>query len=284
MAPDAKGRALENAVHAIEAVILASSPALREQPFTIEARKIITVGSVHHEIDIFVTVEAAKGYTATFIFECKNWQAAVGKNEIIVFSEKIGAASAQRGYFVAKSFTKDAEAQALKDARVTLLTATEHDPATTILPDLFHITAPATSKSSTTFRALGSAGTNMAPITVPGTKVRLYGNEILLSNYLTAWTWELYEERLLGFSTAHLAEGVYPMPCSAERFFGVGECVINGQEMEHVRLDAEFGVHIMRPLVISHYEVATRGRAVRLANVNVHDLVIGSTLVQTLTN
>src|SRR5713101_206774 len=61
MVPDEKGRELERAVHAIEAVILESSPALREKPFTIEARKRIAVGGVHHEIDIFVTVEVAKG-------------------------------------------------------------------------------------------------------------------------------------------------------------------------------------------------------------------------------
>src|SRR4051812_9441896 len=107
MVPGEKGRELERAVHAIEAVILESSPALRERPFTIKARKILVVGGVRHEIDIFVTVDVAKGYTATFIFECKNWDAVVvGKNEIIVFSEKIDAATAQRGYFVAKSFTK----------------------------------------------------------------------------------------------------------------------------------------------------------------------------------
>src|SRR5689334_20905416 len=64
-------------------------------------------------------VGVAKGYTVTFIFECKNWEDAVGKNEIIIFSEKIDAVSAQRGYFVAKSFTRDAEAQALKDPRMT---------------------------------------------------------------------------------------------------------------------------------------------------------------------
>ena len=78
-APDDKGRELERAVQAIGAVILKSSPALREQPFKIEARKRVNVGGVHHEIDIFVTVEAAKGYTSIFIFECKNWEAAVGK-------------------------------------------------------------------------------------------------------------------------------------------------------------------------------------------------------------
>src|ERR1035441_1861623 len=96
MAPDEKGRELEIAVEAIEAVILESSPSLLGQPFKIERRKRINVGGVHHEIDIFVQVGAAKGYESTFIFECKNWEAPVGKNEIIVFSEKIDAAVAQR--------------------------------------------------------------------------------------------------------------------------------------------------------------------------------------------
>ena len=59
MDSNAKGRELESAVHAIEAVILEASPALREKPFVIESRKRIAVGGVHHEIDIFVTVEAA---------------------------------------------------------------------------------------------------------------------------------------------------------------------------------------------------------------------------------
>jgi hypothetical protein len=104
-----KGLGLELAVHAIENMILASSPALREKVFTIEPRKKVNVDGVHHEIDIFVSVEVAKGYTAVFIFECKNWEAAVNKNEIIVFSEKIKEVGAQQGYFVAKSFTKDAE-------------------------------------------------------------------------------------------------------------------------------------------------------------------------------
>ena len=203
--PDEKGRELERAVQAIEAVILKSSPALCEQPFRIEARKRINVGGVHHEIDIFGTVEAAKGYTSTFIFECKNWEAAVGKNDIIVFSEKINAVSAQRGYFVAKAFTKDAAAQAEKDLRITLLTATEHDPASTITPESFHITAPATAKRTITFRVAGSSGKNVAPIDVQGKNVRLYGQEMLLTEYLDAWTNELYQDRLLHFNTAHLA-------------------------------------------------------------------------------
>jgi len=48
---------LENADHAIESVILASAPGLREKSFTIEARERINVGGVRHEIDILVTTE-----------------------------------------------------------------------------------------------------------------------------------------------------------------------------------------------------------------------------------
>ncbi len=279
MVPDEKGRELERAVHAIEAVILESSPALREKPFLIETRKHIAVGGVHHEIDIFVTVEVAKGYTAIFIFECKNWEAAVGKNEIIVFSEKIDAASAQRGYVVAKSFTKDAEAQALKDPRITLLTATEHNPATTITPESFHITAPASAKTTVTFRVAGSPGKNVTSIEIEGKKFHLHGTELLLTDYLDAWTQELYEQRLLSFWTADLAEGIHPMPASDERSFGAAECLIDGQEIEHVRLDVDFGVHILRPAVISDYEVSTRGRVIRLAQVNVHDIAINTAFV-----
>src|ERR1035438_4783055 len=127
MTPGEKGHALEIAVETIEAVILASSPSLQGQPFTVERRKTITVGDVHHEIDIYVTVGAAMGYESIFIFECKNWADPVGKNEPIIFSEKIKAAVAQRGYFVAKEFTKDALGQAAQDPRMTTLTATEYD-------------------------------------------------------------------------------------------------------------------------------------------------------------
>lgn len=282
MVPDTKGRELEAAVHAIETVILDSSPALREKRFIIETRKRINANGVHHEIDIFVTVELAKGYSSTFVFECKNWEAPVGKNEIIVFSKKIDASRAQHGYFVAKSFTKDAEAQAREDPRMTLLAATEHDPAATPAPDLFHFTAPATAKASTTFRVRGSAGKSMDPIEVQGQKFQLSGREVLLSDYMNSWMQEIYEQSLLRFDSARLSEGIYPMAAAGERSFGAGECFINGKEMEHVRIEAEFGVQIIRPVVISDYEVSTRGRAVRLAEVKVGGLAFQTTFVTDL--
>jgi hypothetical protein len=83
----AKGSNLEKAVQLIEDAILRASPALKKKAFTIERNKIMAVAGVHHEIDVWVEIDAGKGYNAVFIFECKNWQDKVGKNEIIVFGE-----------------------------------------------------------------------------------------------------------------------------------------------------------------------------------------------------
>lgn len=121
-----KGDSLERAVRAIETAILRQAPGYDEKTFRIEGKKTIkTKEGVHHEIDIWVNVEIAAGYTATFIFECKNWKANVGKNEIVDFAEKIKAAQAQKGFFVAKSLTRDAEAQAKSDSRIEILLVRE---------------------------------------------------------------------------------------------------------------------------------------------------------------
>jgi hypothetical protein len=55
-----KGDDLEIAVHTIERLILATSPALKEKSFNTERRKVMVVRGVHHEIDVFVSVDLAK--------------------------------------------------------------------------------------------------------------------------------------------------------------------------------------------------------------------------------
>src|SRR6266699_3105765 len=113
--PQEKGDALEEAVRLIEQTILHTNPLATGATITIEPKKIVIDDGVKHEVDIFITIDHGKGYKAIFIFECKNWEETVGKNEIIVFSEKIDVVQAQKGYFIAKSFGKYAIAQAQKD-------------------------------------------------------------------------------------------------------------------------------------------------------------------------
>jgi len=97
-----KGNALEEAVHAIERTILASSPRHAEGTFQLEGKKIILANGVRHEVDLYVTASGGHGYESIFIFECKNWEKKVSKNDIIIFSEKIQITNAQWGFFVAR--------------------------------------------------------------------------------------------------------------------------------------------------------------------------------------
>jgi Restriction endonuclease len=118
-----KGDVLEAAVEVIEKSNLRAVP-----DALIECKKLVNLGGVNHEIDVYVTARFAPHYSAVFVFECKNWAAPVDKNEIIIFSEKIFATRAAHGYFVAKKFTSGAKAQAANDPRMTLLSVEEQDP------------------------------------------------------------------------------------------------------------------------------------------------------------
>jgi hypothetical protein len=120
-----KGNELEEAVEAIEKFIIAQNPGLQTQDIRIERKKIIIVEGVKHEIDLYVEINLGLGSPFIYIFECKNWEANVDKNEIIVFSEKIQCVNAQNGYFIAKGFSSYATAQAKRDSRMELLIATK---------------------------------------------------------------------------------------------------------------------------------------------------------------
>src|SRR5258708_1558325 len=84
-----KGTALERAVALIQRSMLAAEPALTGADFTVEANKIVTVNGVRHEVDVLVTIRRGSTYETTHLFECKDWNKPVGKNEVIVLGEKV---------------------------------------------------------------------------------------------------------------------------------------------------------------------------------------------------
>jgi hypothetical protein len=269
--PQQKGNALEAAVHAIESVILETSPSLNEKTFSIESKKIIVVAGVRHEIDLHVTVDLGSGYSSIFIFECKNWEDAVGKNEIIVFTEKIAVCRAQHGYFVAKSFTADARAQAAKDNRMVLLEAAQHPFDLPSLDD-FHCTvqegAPVL---DLTLRTRG-AGPDAILNTVDSetASVMWRGQQTPLKGFLHAWQKELAAQALGTFDSADLPEGVYQLSAERTHTFSDGEFVLQDKDVkdiEQAHVALRLGTRIVRPAVVSHFEVKTRGRVVTYAPV-----------------
>ena len=220
------------------------------------------MGGVRHEIDLFVTFELGPGYSPVYIFECKNWEDAVGKNEIIVFGEKITVAGAQRGFFVAKSFTSDAVAQAKKEPRMELVSAAEHDPARTILPFGYQSTFRKPTHVEITFRRWGVSSTNLVKFDVSQAVATLNGNPLNLLDYLNAWVTEAINENMRTFASGPLADGIYQRECRAERTFAEGVFVLDNFAIESARITVQFEIYLVRPAVKSHFEINGRGRVI----------------------
>ena len=261
-----KGDSLEAVVAAIERHILSTTPALREKTFVIESKKIINVGGVHHEIDIFVTIDLGSGYKSIFIFECKNWQVPVGKNEVIVFSEKIDASQAQRGFLISKAFTKDAWSQAQKDPRVTLATAAEHDPLATEIPLGFHFVFSSVDNAEISFQGRGHTG-EQATVDISAARAQLLGETIDLRRYVLNWGTKRADEDARSFRSERAPEGLYERTAKANREFTIGEFILDDQDIERAELSVRYTLRVERPPIISHYEIATRGRVISLSPV-----------------
>jgi Restriction endonuclease len=257
----AKGTALEDAVRAIEDTILRSSPGLSEGTFRFQSNRIVKIGGVRHEIDIFVTAALPSGYESTFIFECKNWQAKVGKNEIIVFAEKIASLGAQRGFFVASSFTKDARAQAAKDIRIQLLTASFVKPVTAVqFPQLVQTHIGATT-AHVQFGIPNFSSTPLASLPDLGKQTIRVGTETTVAkDYIDRWIDSVRRIEVNRMDLSEKEDGEYTIQFSAEAQFPDGEASIDDFTLRQISVSGTAQVAIVRAQVLSIFDVETRGR------------------------
>jgi len=259
-----KGDALENAVAAIEEVILQSSVGMGRKPI-IEKKKIITVNEVRHEIDVYVTADLAPGYKPIFIFECKNWKEAVGKNEIIIFSEKIDVSCATSGCFVAKSYTSDAVNQAKQDPRITLLLASEYDPHSGPEVFQFFTRSPEMTKLDVTMLKRGSAGLDPKPISPEASELECLGRPVNFRAQLTIWSMKVCDGDLMAFFEEPVPAGIYHRTVNGELNFGPGQVFLNHEEVEKLAFHVEYKVTVTQVPVVSHFEVKSRGRCITFA-------------------
>jgi len=260
----AKGDALENAVAAIEEVILQSSAGMGRKPL-IEKKKIIVVDGVRHEIDVVVTVDLAPGYRPIFIFECKNWKEAVGKNEIIVFSEKIDVARATSGCFVAKSYTSDAVNQAKQDPRITLLLAAEHDPGNGKEVFQFFTRTPEMTKLDVTMFKRGSAGLDAKAISFDTAKLECLGRVVNFPRQLNIWSISVCEDDLMAFFEEPVPAGIYHRVVDGDLRFPPGQVFVDYEEVEKLALHVEYKITVTLVPVVSYFEVKSRGRCITFA-------------------
>jgi len=131
------GKSLERATKLIETHILKHIIESDIGKVKIDTNKIVTIDGVRNEVDIYVTVDLKIGTSLIYIFECKNYRSKkVNKNDIILFEDKIKITNAQKGYFVAKSYTKDARNRTATNNNIELLTL-DNENSKIFDPDYF---------------------------------------------------------------------------------------------------------------------------------------------------
>src|SRR6266851_4985492 len=242
-----KGDALENAVAAIEEVILQSSVGMGRKPI-VEKKKIITVNDVGHEIDVYVTADLAPGY-----------------NEIFIFSEKIDVSRATSGCFVAKSYTSDAVNQAKQDPRITLLLASEYDPQSGAEIFQFFTRSPEMTRLDVTMCKRGSTGLDLKPISPEASELECLGQPVNFRDQLNIWSMEVCDDDLMAFFEEPVPAGIYHRIVNGELNFGRGQVFVNHEEVEKLTFPVEYKVTVTQVPVLSHFEVKSRGRCITFA-------------------
>jgi len=284
MTPQQKGTNLEDAVRLIEQTILNSKPGFKEFPFLIETKKIFVSDGVRHEIDVYVEIDLGHGYKSVFIFECKNWIDPVGKNELIIFSEKIRATNSQKGYFAAIKFTKDAINQAAKDERIELLEIVSGNSVLLSFPD-FHSIERDQSKAHTNanFIKRGTKKTDnkYQPLQPDECKIELNGTPIDLTQYINKKSSEIIEERINNEPTHKLPEGVYNYEYNETIFYEPNSLTVQGFDIERIELDITFPIVVTRPRIKYAFEVGQRGKVISYESTTTKGHTIGIAFIET---
>jgi len=260
----AKGDTLESAIHILETALLRESASYSDKTFRMEPKKIIVSGGVRHEIDLWVTVDIGNGYESTFIFESKNWTKKIGKSHIIDFSEKIKVAPAQRGFFVARAFTRDAIAQAKKDPRIRLMRVEESsfcDVPSFIRAQLdsFHILTVA--KVKILFIPYLKCAHDPANDKMKPPSFLIGGEDLSLQEYVSTWVSHVAGAAVGEFRSDTAPEGAYALPFEDTRKFDSQTCLLNNEEVAKMVVSGLIEVGLTRASVVeSRFDFEGRGR------------------------
>jgi len=219
-----------------------------------------------------VEIDHGNDYKSTFIFECKNRKKSVSKNDIIVFSEKIKIIGAQKGLFVAKSYSPDSKAQAEKDNRIKLLLATEHPIEKFLIP--IKIEFSQKSKVRGTIRLLSPFPHSFPPGPLKGITHKLCtlnSKPLDFDKYLKDWINSTADERLAMASTPRRNSGKFTLQKDVVREFLEKELIIDGKIVTKIFLNVDFTLDVYHPGLISHYEVESRGRVISYEPITLAD-------------
>ena len=270
-----KGKDLEEAVRFIEEHTLRASPSASKASLTIESNQVFTVDDIRHEIDIYVKIDHKNSYESVYIFECKNWKTPVGKNEIIVFSEKIKAALAQKGFFVTKKLSKYAKAQALKDKRIEIIYVRDDFKSPLDSMELQAII------QSFSFAGLSVKERDVQPKEKPdildwkdwkGRKCFYQGSPISFERHFLEMARSAITDDYNRNISKYTLEGSHNGRTCLKIIYDPGELTLGDKDFEWMLMDIQYIITIKKPRIESRFEVAKRGRVFNYEPVVIEEL------------
>ena len=255
-----KSRSLETAVRFIQEIILESDPKLKGIGFTIETNKIETVSGVRHEIDVLVRTVPGSVYESTCIFECKNWEKPVGKNEVIVFAEKVEALCASHGYLVAKNITSDAEAQIAKKPRLKFVRFTEDFLSPFNSAELVHV-AHSVLPPTVTLTWRGTPDPSRSQMLDPLTAMcRLNTKTLGLMEFVQSQLSQISRELRDVTPLPARFQGTHSINTTHLIHFRPDECAVEGIPVESITIPFFSFVTYRRAKIISKFELGDQGQ------------------------
>ncbi len=254
-----RGHELEKAVKFIQETILKSDPKLQGTRFSVEMNKIINVSGVHHEIDVLVKTLPDSPFESTWIFECKDWQKPVGKNEVIILATKVDAIRANRGFLVARRFTKDAEAQIVQDARLSLIPCTNELSNRMDMRLIYTTVDPLPMKISIKERGV-SERPNPKELDWEKLKCRMNGELLDFRSYIGTQIDQIVEADQRENSAQYISESTHFRNRGVKIDYQDGELVIDKMDVEYLIIPVQFWVTVSSRKLISKFELKDRGR------------------------
>lgn len=255
---NAKGAALERAVHAIEEMVIRENPALAKAPFVLESNALLSVNGVRHEIDLLVRINGGTLYETMHLFECKNRAEPVGKNDVIILAAKVAAVGAAKGTLVARAFTSDAEALARQHPSIALVPFTDE-----VWGPIGAMNFDVTSHEFTRFQTSVVRPPGAPDSTPPEWRsvMCLFGNRHLSFTALCHQLANEWLERSGAFR--QLPRGEHRGSAQHTWTFGQGELIAGNWAIEHLRLDFDYLVKIRPTRLVSTFSVEKHGRFAR---------------------
>jgi len=229
--------------------------------FSIEFNKIVTTAGVRHEIDVLVKTLPDSPYESVWIFECKNWKRTVGKNEPIIFAEKVNAINANRGIIVARKLSPSAKAQLKLDSRLSFVECTDE-----FLSRLNNVEAVCVSHEVLPLK-IRIRQRGVAPTDHPS-EFEWREKPCLLNNkpqdflsFVGHRVDELVARDAKENFGRYLFEGTHWSQQANLVVFGNGEFCVGDVELEDMLVTAQFLIEVRRRKIISKFELKGQGRA-----------------------